>query len=70
MKNKNFILTTSDCDPIKNIKRKHFHLTVHLEAKLHTQLLQHKHTNPIFHTFQIKKKKNGLILHPRLIVDF
>lgn len=39
MKNKNFVLTTSDCDPIKNIKRKHFHLTVHLEAKSHTRLL-------------------------------
>lgn len=36
MKDKDFGLTTVDCDPIKNIRRKHFQVTVHLEAKLHT----------------------------------
>lgn len=36
MKDKNLGLTTVDCDPIKNIKRKHFQKTVYLQAKLHT----------------------------------
>lgn len=36
MKDKNLGLTTVDCDPIKNTKRKIFQTAAYLQVKLHT----------------------------------